>query len=178
MKNKKSILLILSTILISSLIFIQVSARNMSRYELLNSKNIGFEERAKNNGIEDPKKVEILMPDNKDLLNKVKSFEEMKGYIKDEDLKDGAKYISKKLMTYEEFLNEYEADLDPSISKNRMINVTVTHYPNGFQHKKGFVKNAILTKYYDAESGDLLGYGMKSLDKDGFGIERAPVNKK
>lgn len=179
MKNKRTIftLLVLSSVLASSLIITQVSARNMSRYESLSSKNIGFEERAKKSGIENPKQVEISLPSNKDSTNKIKSVEEMKGYIKDEDLKDGAKYITKKLMTYEEFINEYDADLSPEISKDRMIYVTATHYPNGFQHKKGFVKNAILIKYYDVESGELLGYGLKSLDKDGLGIERAPVNQ-
>lgn len=63
-------------------------------------------------------------------------------------------------------------DLDPSISKDRVVNVTVTRYPNGFQHKKGLVKNALLTKVYDAETGNFLGYSLKSLDPDGMGISK------
>ena len=143
-----------------------------SRYEQLSQRNKGFEERAKAVGQADIKHVEVLRPANKDQLGKIKPIDEMQGYVKDENLKNGAVYEKKELLTYEEFINKYEADLDPAISKDRMIRVTVTHYPNGFQHKKGFVKNAILTRYYDAETGELYGYGLKSLDKDGYGITK------
>ena len=147
-------------------------AANTSRYEQLSERNKGFEERAKAAGETDVKQVEILRPSNKDQLSKLKPLEEMQGYVKDENLKNGAVHEKKELLTYEEFINKYEADLDPAISKDRMIRVVVTHYPEGFQHKKGFVKNALLTRYFDAETGELYGYGLKSLDKDGYGITK------
>lgn len=170
---KKSYIIILISAFIASCIFIgdnivPVKAGNVSRYENIKLNNSDYKDRAEIAGIKNAQQVEEKYPGNKSNPETLKPLDEMKGYIKDADLKNGAKYISKELLTYEEFINKYaNADLNPSISKDRMIRVTVTNYPNGFSTKRGFVENAILTKYYDAETGELFGYGIKSLNKDG-----------
>jgi hypothetical protein len=148
-------------------------ASSLKRFDVLANQNIGFEERAKKGGLGEVKKVPILRPSNKNSTDKLKPIEQMSGYIKDELLKDGITHIKKQLLTYEEFLEQYtEMNLNPAIDKDRMIWVTVTHYPNGYQHKRGFVKNAILTTYNDAETGELYGYSLKSLEKGGNGIKK------
>lgn len=179
--NKKFGAVLLACGLVSLIVIgytnIGASAKELSRYDNLESKLMGFNERAEKTGISNAKIVDEVYSSNKNDQKKIKSIEEMKGYIKDKDLKNGAKYETKELLTYEQFINKYvNADLDPCISKDRMIYVTVTHYPNGFNHKKGFVKNALITKYYDAETGELLGSGIKSLDKDGNGIKKSRPN--
>lgn len=142
-----------------------------SRYNQLQDKTNNFEERSAGD-IKNPKRIEIKYTDNINNKN-VKKLEDIKGFIKDEDLKDGAYYINKELLTYKSLINKSsEIDLDISIAENRLIYVTSCHYPNGFNHRRGFVENAVLTKYYDAETGEFLGYSIKSLNKDGNKISR------
>lgn len=179
MRNKwniKIILLSCSVLLISfGFIFIsnKTSAFNLSRYKLLLEQTNGYEKRALEAGISNAKKLEIDKETNKDKKEQLKSVDQMKGYIKKEDLTDGAFNEKEELMTYEQFLNTYEGtDLDLSIDKDRMIWVIVTRYPNGFKHRLGFVSNAVITRYFDAETGDIYGYTIKSLDKGGNGISK------
>lgn len=181
MKKNKTIALALSLTCIGVLMYStqilspnnKISATGLPRYEKLKEQNKGFEERAKENGKPDVNQVEVLKESNKNNPNKIKPVEQMKGHIEDKNLENGAYYEKKELLTYEQFINTYpDTDLDLSIDKDRMIWVTVIHYPNGFEHKKGLVKNAVLTKYYDAETGELYGYTLKSLDKDGYGIKK------
>ncbi len=175
--NKK-FLFTIAIILLVTLSSISVLATINTRYDILVNKNLNFKDNAKKAGISTPEKQAEIYPQNTNSKDKTKSVEEMKGYIKDKDLKDGAEYVKKELISYQDFINKYaEFDLDESISKDRMIWITQTHYKNGFQHKRGFVKNALLTKYYDAETGNFLGYSLTSLDKDGNGISMPTYDK-
>lgn len=168
----------------SSLLFITVlaiglystgnitKALSTTRYQGLIDQNIGFKERAKVNGQSNVEQVEILRPDNKGLIDKLQPVEKMKGYIKENDLTNGATYLNKELLDYESFINKYDNfDFNPAISGQRMVWVVTTNYPKGFNHRNGFVKNAVMTSYYDAETGEKYGYSLKSLDKDGYGIK-------
>lgn len=171
MKSKRVIIVAALAIVVSTLA-VSVFASNTLRFEQLVEKTLGYKDRAKASGISDIKDIKIAKDSNKGNKN-LKDISKMSGYVKDEDLKDVAKYEAKELLTYEEFLNKYsEFDYDPTISKDRMVWVTTIHYPNGFQHKKGFVNNAIEVQYYDAETGESLGCSIKSLDKDGLGIKK------
>ncbi|MCX7745301.1 MAG: hypothetical protein N2645_00195 [Clostridia bacterium] len=149
------------------------SSKQPARFDELSKKIEGFEKRAEQNQVKNVEKVEIKYPGN--INKKIKKLEEMEGYIKDEALENGAKYIKKELLTYKEFINNYtEMDLDPSIEKDRYIYVTTCHYPAGYQHKRGFVENAISVQYYDAETGEFFGCSLKSLNKGGNKISRKP----
>ncbi|MDI6816964.1 MAG: hypothetical protein QME41_07225 [Actinomycetota bacterium] len=150
----------------------EATATQASRYKQLENLNAGYKERAAKLGIPNADQVPILRQGNKGSEN-IKPVEQMKGYVAETNYKDGAYYETKETLTYEEFINKYTAfDLDPSIAKERIINVTVARFPNGFQHKRGFVKNAILVKVYDAETGDFFGSSIRSLDPGGMGISK------
>lgn len=110
---------------------------------------------------------------NKELQERIKPVDAMSGYVADDKLKNNAVYKVKELLSYEDFLEKYtEFDLNPGISKDRMVWVTVRHYPEGINTERGFVENAIVTSYYDAETGDSIGFSLKSLNKDGNKMER------
>lgn len=154
-----------------------------TRYERLAERNVGHEERAKRIGIED-NGAAIVRPANKELASvqnglriakssQLLDVEELPGVVKDSELKDGAAYTVKKLETYEEYVNSSpSADLDPGISKDRLVWVVAIHYPNGYQHKRGFVENALVESYYDAQTGELYGYSIQSLNPGGNGIAK------
>lgn len=152
------------------------SADIQTRYQSLKSDQTNFEERAKAVGIENAEKAQETLHANKGASDKIKPIEKVKNYTKDGDLKDGAKYLDKKLLTYEEFLNKYpEFDLNPTISKDRMVYVIVTHFPKGLDTGEGIVKNAISTTLYDAETGESIAWSVKSLDGPSgnqIGLER------
>ncbi|MHB8840636.1 MAG: hypothetical protein ACYC56_02405 [Candidatus Aquicultor sp.] len=147
-------------------------ATEVSRYQKLENLNAGYKERAAESGIPNADQVPILRPGNKG-SDKLKPVEKMKGYIPDGDLKDGVYYVTKEMLTFEDFINKYtEFDLDPSIARDRVVNVIVARYPNGYQHRKGFVKNAVRVCVYDAETGDYLGSSIRSLEPGGMGVTR------
>lgn len=112
-------------------------------------------------------KVEEIRNANENSDN-LKPVESMQGYIEESKLKNGATYKSKELMTYETFINKYEYfDYNAQISKDRMIWVIVTSYPNGVKISKGFIKNAEAITYYDAETCEAYGFSIYSLKSNG-----------
>lgn len=152
-------------------------ANQASRYQQLENFNAGYKESAAESGIPNADQVPVLRPANKDSQD-LKPIQQMKGFMPESNYKNGTYYEIKETLTYEDLINKYtEFDLDPSISKDRVVNVTVTRYPNGFDHRRGFVKNAVLTKAYDAETGDFLGSSIRSLDPDGMGIKKGNTIK-
>lgn len=146
----------------------QSDAKGFSRFEQLQQQNSGFEERAKTIGIEDAKQVEIQRPGNKDA--KVKPLESMEGYVQEKSLSGGGSYKEQELLTYEEFLNKYTMfDYNPEISKDRQIWAVVSEHPGRVEvGKNGYVENAVMIKYYDAETGEYYGFRIYSKNKDGM----------
>ena len=68
------------------------------------------------------------------------------------------------IMTYGQFMDEYQdSDYEPWIAKDRLIYVEELYYENGYYSKNGFIENALLMAYYDAETADLIGTCKKSL---------------
>lgn len=141
-----------------------------SRYEELSLRNEGYKERAAKIGKKEIDDVKIVYPNNANAVSRqatnVLEIEKMEGY--QENLNDGAYYISKEKMTYGALLeSDHSIDLDPSIAENRIVWVTKAMYPNNIIINGGYIENAHETKYWDAETGDFIGATIKSLNEDG-----------
>lgn len=78
----------------------------------------------------------------------------------------GASVLQKRLMTYEEYLNEFDDTSLTSIDSERMIWVVQVSYPNGFETKHGVFMDAVVTGIYDAESGFYFGFNVNGLCKE------------
>lgn len=176
MKNKKILFVsFMLLVLLSTTGLIYANVKSITRYDFLKDQTNGFEERAIKSEGKDfkPVIVDEKYKPNKDIPKNCKDVTGMKGYVDEKSLKDDAEYLKKELITYQELLEKYtEFDLDPSISKDRMVWVTIIHYPKGYNMEYGYVENAVSTIYYDAETGESLGFSIKSLNKDGYKIDK------
>ena len=169
MKNKKIIKLLtcagILAILCAILMFSISNADTTSRYDDIQNLRVGYKERAQIAGIEEAQLPENILKGNKDTIDKTLLNEDL--FINKELFTNEEKIIRAEFLTYEEFINTSSADLETYIDKDRMIFVAVIQYPNGFTHPRlGFVENAEITSYYDVETCDVIGNGIRSLNPD------------
>lgn len=91
---------------------------------------------------------------------------------KDKIFPPGAVNTAQELITYGEYVSKYTPGTggypEQEFSKDRMVWVVKIHSPNGLQTTRGFVKNAVVTVLYDAETGDSLGQEIQSLSPHGM----------
>lgn len=179
------VILALSVVTVFAIVAPEDAMKSLDRYDELSMRNAGYKERAAQMGKYNVEDVKVLYPGNADEIKSKKinalTLDKMEGYVA--VLKEEAYYISKELMTYGELLQSDEAiDLDPTISKDRLVWVTKAFYPNDIKISGGYIETAHETKYWDAETGDFIGATIRSLNPDGtvnpngFHKERRPAN--
>ena len=144
------------------------TAKELSRYNRLKIQNDDYMSRLPNEEARAlSSNVEITRNSNEN-SDTIKPVESMQGYIEESKLKNGVTYKSQELMTYESFINKFEYfDYNAQISKDRMIWVIVTSYPNGVKLSKVFINNAEAITYYDAETCEAYGFSIYSLKSNG-----------
>ena len=174
LKLKKIILPFSSVFIVLCILFIfsitPTATTTTTRYEKIQESRMGYEGRAVQAGIEGVQLPKNILKGNKDSIDK--SLLKKDRFIDNQLLKNGEKIIKAEFVTYEEFINTSSADLETYIDKDRIVFVAVVQYPNGFDHPRlGLIENAEVTSYYDAETGEVIGNGVKSLNKD-FKIKR------
>lgn len=128
------------------------STDKIAKADLTNSKiELPINPNLRNNNNPEP-----IYKANKDLpTNNFKSEDELinRNILKE---KGGTIKIARQL-TYSQYINQYNIkDKSYNISSDRVIWVIQVHYPNGIQTRIGFLKDAILTGIYDAQTGELL----------------------
>ncbi|KNY30087.1 hypothetical protein [Pseudobacteroides cellulosolvens] len=172
MKTNRALLLCILTILFVGLTFMNVasSAGKKSNYQDKNIDNPNYE--ASKEAINSETLQYVVKKGNRDSKD-LKSIEQMEGYPSASDIqKANIKILKNELLPYEEFVEKYpEFGTQNNISPDRMVWVSKKHYPKGIITMRGNVKNAILITYYDAETGENIGYSTYSLDKDGMELE-------
>ncbi|MCL1822701.1 MAG: hypothetical protein FWG44_00705 [Oscillospiraceae bacterium] len=70
------------------------------------------------------------------------------------------------VMTYAEFVEQYDDGELTAIPSDRMIWVLGVYYPDGFETKRGLIKPATVIGIYDAETGEYYGYTAHEVIRD------------
>jgi hypothetical protein len=76
----------------------------------------------------------------------------------------GGRHLFTRLITWSEFLSVYTPGTkDPQMDGSRKVWAVQTHYPDGYQTKRGLMSNAVVTTAYDAVTGQVLGVSHRSM---------------
>ncbi|NLL05257.1 MAG: hypothetical protein GX270_05605 [Clostridiaceae bacterium] len=173
LKNKKKVILFLlaiSSVLVLFSFGQTLFAKNKSKYQSAkeNLQKTISETDNENERVELPK---VSKKGNKESKN-LKTFSQLYECENDNELdekfkKNNKKLLKKELLTYEEFIEEYDADaaVDFSTEPDRMIWVSVIHNKGEVYTMRGSFNNVIVTTFYDAETGEDIGYKIESYDK-------------
>jgi uncharacterized protein YxeA len=81
------------------------------------------------------------------------------GYLKSV----GASVVVKEIMTYSDYLKQFNDDELTAISADCKIWVLQVYYPNGFETKRGLFKDATVTGIYDAVTGYYHGFSVDGI---------------
>lgn len=90
-----------------------------------------------------------------------KRLQDLPQYTAASALGDDAVRLSEKRVSYGQIVEELEM-ANPQIHEDRQIWVVVTHFPKGVQTRQGIIQNAIVSEYWDAESGEFLFFDIRS----------------
>jgi hypothetical protein len=78
--------------------------------------------------------------------------------------RQGAQHVLSTLLPWEEALGKYDPYVrDYRIDPTRKTWVIQYYYPDGYQTKRGYMKNCLVTGFYDAETGQIRGARYQSL---------------
>ena len=171
LKNKKKV--IVFTLVISSILILALgqtlSAKDKPKYQFYKDEiESTISERAKENEVVEL--PEVSKKGNKESKN-LKTFSQLFKCENDNELnekfeKSNKKLLKKELLTYEEFLDKYDADaaVDFSMEPDRMIWVSVINHKGKVRTMRGSFNNVIITTFYDAETGEDIGFKLESND--------------
>lgn len=104
---------------------------------------------------------EPVLPGNLDKADSsFKKLSELPQHTPASALREGAVRLEEKRVSYAQIVDELQ-EANPQIHPDRQIWAVTTYFPNGVETRRGKIENAIVSEYWDAETGEFLFFHVR-----------------